>query len=204
MDQISGRSEVIAVNAAYLSTTIAVKRNITENDIKTEEETMKCTKVSALLLAFALVSCATEWGSKMRTSSEVYHALAPDKVEILFSMPTRSCKQIGIVSVMGSTFSSDVAMLKKLRKAAADLGADAVIVASQYQGVVSAPLSSTTFGSANTSGANTTFAATTVGTGGGSSRTPKIRALPSSTRIEEGNSQALATNWNQLALKALQ
>jgi hypothetical protein len=39
MDQISGRSAVIAVNAAYLSTTIAVKRNITENDIKTEEET---------------------------------------------------------------------------------------------------------------------------------------------------------------------
>jgi len=39
MDQISGRSAVIPVNAAYLSTTIAVKRNITENDIKTEEET---------------------------------------------------------------------------------------------------------------------------------------------------------------------
>ena len=39
MDQISGRSAVIAVNAAYLSTTIAVKRNITDNDIKTEEET---------------------------------------------------------------------------------------------------------------------------------------------------------------------
>ena len=56
-----------------------------------------------------------------------------------------------IVSVMGSTFSSDVAMLKKLRKAAADLGA------------------------------NTTFAATTVGimtsrtksAGYGRNQTPK-------------------------------
>jgi len=39
----------------------------------------------------------------------------------------RQYKRSGtIVSVMGSTFSSDVAMLKKLRKAAADLGADAV------------------------------------------------------------------------------
>jgi uncharacterized protein YbjQ (UPF0145 family) len=39
----------------------------------------------------------------------------------------------GIVSEMGSTFSSDVAVLKKLRKAAADLGADAVIVTGQYR-----------------------------------------------------------------------
>ena len=105
----------------------------------------------ALLLAFVLVGCATEWGSKMRTSSEVYPAVAADKVEILFTMPARACKQIGIVSVMGSTFSSDVAMLKKLRKAAADLGA------------------------------NTTFAATTVGSmtsqtksaGYGRNQTPK-------------------------------
>jgi hypothetical protein len=36
MDEISGRSAVIAVNAAYKA--IAVKRNITETDIKTEEE----------------------------------------------------------------------------------------------------------------------------------------------------------------------
>ena len=131
----------------------------------------------ALLLAFVLVGCATEWGSKMRTSSEVYPAVAADKVEILFTMPARACKQIGIVSVMGSTFSSDVAMLKKLRKAAADLGADAVIVTGQYQGVVSTPLSSTTLGSANTNGANTTFAATTVGTGGGVFSYPKNQGI---------------------------
>ena len=77
---------------------------------------------------------------------------------------------------MGSTFSSDVAMLKKLRKAAADLG-DAVIVTGQYQGVVSAPLSSTTLGSANTNGANTTFAATTVGTGGAVFSYPKNQGI---------------------------
>jgi hypothetical protein len=113
----------------------------------------------------------------MRTSSEVYPAVSADKVEILFAMPTRACKQIGIVSVMGSTFSSDVAMLKKLRKAAADLGADAVIVTGQYQGVVSAPLSSTTLGSANTNRANTTFAATTVGTSGGVFSYPKNQGI---------------------------
>jgi hypothetical protein len=138
---------------------------------------MKSLKFLPLLFACILVGCATEWGSKMRTSSEVYPAVAPDKVEILFSLPTRVYKQVGIVSVEGSTFSSDVAMLKKLRKAAADLGADAVIVTAQYQGVVSAPLSSTTFGSANTSGANTTFTATTVGAGGGIFSYPKNQGI---------------------------
>ena len=42
--------------------------------------------------------------------------------------PARPFKQIGIVSVVGGVISSDVAIYKKLRKAAADLGADAVVV----------------------------------------------------------------------------
>lgn len=92
------------------------------------------------------------------------------------SRPERFKKSY-IISVMESTFSSDVAMLKKLRKAAADLGADAVIVTGQYQGVVSAPVSSTTLGTASTSGANTTFTATTVGTGGGVFSYPKNQGI---------------------------
>jgi hypothetical protein len=39
MDQISGRSPVIAANAAYSRKAIAVKRNVTETDIKAEEKT---------------------------------------------------------------------------------------------------------------------------------------------------------------------
>lgn len=39
MDQISGRSPVIAVNPAYFRKAIAVKHNVTETDIKAEEET---------------------------------------------------------------------------------------------------------------------------------------------------------------------
>jgi hypothetical protein len=123
-------------------------------------------KLPALFVAFLLAGCATEWSSKLRTSSEVYPVVAADKVEILFALPARSYKQIGIVSVEGSTFSTDVDMLKKLRKAAGDLGADAVIVTGQYQGVVSAPITTTTVGSTNTVGFNTSFTATTFGTGG--------------------------------------
>ena len=102
--------------------------------------------------ACTLAGCATEWGSKMRTSAEVYAPVPAERVELLFTLPARPYKQVGIVSVSGSTFSSDVAMLKKLRKAAADLGADAVIVTSQYQGIVSAPPTSTTVGTATTNG----------------------------------------------------
>jgi hypothetical protein len=145
----------------------------------------------ALFVAFiALAGCATEWGSKMRTTSEVYSPVPAERVELLFMLPTRAYKQIGIVSVSGSTFSSDVAMLKKLRKAAADLGADAVIVTSQYQGIVSSPTTSTTLGTANTSGvvtangprsanvnANTTLSATTVGTSGGIFSYPKNQGI---------------------------
>jgi hypothetical protein len=143
-----------------------------------------------LLALLALSGCATEWGSKMRTTTEVYAPVPAERVELLFMLPARGYKQIGIVSVEGSTFSSDVAMLKKLRKAAADLGADAVIVTGQYQGIVSAPTSSTTLGTANTTGvvtangprsanvnANTTLTATTVGTSGGIFSCPKNQGI---------------------------
>ncbi len=94
----------------------------------------------------------------------------------MFAAPTRPFKQIGIVSALGGAFSSDLAMYKKLRKAAADLGANAVIVTGQSQGIMTAPGAQTTIGSANTVGsitpmgryrasvnANTTSTATTVG-----------------------------------------
>jgi hypothetical protein len=42
------------------------------------------------------------------------------RVETLFGPPVCPFRRIGIVSAMGGAFSSDVAMYKKLRKAAAD------------------------------------------------------------------------------------
>jgi hypothetical protein len=112
----------------------------------------------------------------MPTGQDRYAAVPEERVEILFGPPVRPFRQIGIVSAMGGAFSSDVAMYKKLRKAAADLGADAVVVTGQSQGIMTAPGSQTTIGSANTVGtvtsmgaygstvsANTTSTATTVG-----------------------------------------
>jgi hypothetical protein len=74
--------------------------------------------LTAFLLSLFLAACATEWGYKLPTGSEKFTAVPAEQVEILFGPPNRPFKQIGIVSVLGGAFSSDVAMYKKLRKAA--------------------------------------------------------------------------------------
>jgi len=99
------------------------------------------TKYLLLILASTplLVGCTTEWGYKMRTGTEVYAATVPERVDILYGSCTRPYKQIGMVSVSGGGFSSDVNMLAKLRKAAADIGADAVIVTSDTRQAMTIP-----------------------------------------------------------------
>jgi len=72
--------------------------------------------IPSFVVVFFLSACATEWGSKMRTGSETYAAVPAERVDILFGGSPRPYKQIGIVSVLGGAFSSDVAMLAKLRK----------------------------------------------------------------------------------------
>jgi hypothetical protein len=128
-------------------------------------------------IAVSLAACSsiTEWGYKMPTGPKRFAAVPPEQVEILFAVPARPFEQIGIVSALGGAFSSDVAMYKKLRKAAADLGADAVIVTGQSQGLMTAPGVQTTLGNvyttANVTGnrynatvvGNTTSTATTIG-----------------------------------------
>jgi hypothetical protein len=122
-------------------------------------------------LAFAGCSSITEWGYKMPTGPDRYASVPAERVDVLFVTPSRPFKQIGIVSAMGGTFSSDVAMDRKLQKAAADLGADAVIIVGQSQGIMTAPGLQTTIAYSNTTGtvgagslnAQTTTTATTVG-----------------------------------------
>jgi hypothetical protein len=107
-------------------------------------------KITAFLLSLFLVGCDTEWGYKLPRGSEKFTAVSADQVEILFGPPNRPFKQIGIVSVLGGAFSSDVAMYAKLRKAAADLGADAVIVSGQSQSFASVPGVQSTIVTGNT------------------------------------------------------
>lgn len=128
-------------------------------------------------MAMSLTACSsiTEWGYKVPTGPERFAAVPAEQVEILFTPPARPFKQVGIVSALGGAFSSDVAMYKKLRKAAADLGADAVVVTGQSQGLMTAPGVQTTLGNASTTAnvtgnrynaaliGNTTSTATTVG-----------------------------------------
>ena len=120
-----------------------------------KESKHNVTKLAAMAcaLAVSLTACSsiTEWGYKMPTGPDKFAAVPAERVEILFGLPARPFTQIGIVSALGGAFSSDVAMYSKLRKAAADLGADAVIVTGQSQGIMTAPGVQTTLGNAYTS-----------------------------------------------------
>jgi hypothetical protein len=79
-----------------------------------------------LLVAVTAVATGCTWGYKQATTPIKYPSVASEQVEILSFPPNRELKQIGIVSAFGYLSTSET--YRKLRKAAADLGADAVIV----------------------------------------------------------------------------
>ena len=84
---------------------------------------------SIFLSGFALAGCTT-WGYKSRTGN-LYPRTDWQTVKVLWSSPPAATyEEVGMCSVLGGAafITSDVDMFNKLRKAAADLGADAVIV----------------------------------------------------------------------------
>ena len=114
-------------------------------------------------------------GTKVRAAVGLFET-GTFPADILVVLTEEVC-QIGekVVSALGGAFSSDVAMYAKLRKAAADLGADAVLVTGQSQGFMTTPGVQTTLGNAYTTASvtgnpyyatvagHTTSKATTVG-----------------------------------------
>lgn len=84
--------------------------------------------LSVLVIAALLTGCTT-WGYKMpmgRTFPKTDYRM----VRVLFNPPNDKYEEIGLCSVLGGAafITSDVDMFQKLRKSAADMGADAVIV----------------------------------------------------------------------------
>jgi hypothetical protein len=89
------------------------------------------TYLTVFACGVALAGCSTTWGYKSRTGANVYPATDWQTVKLLWSPPAvGTYEEIGVCSVLGGAafITSDVDMFNKLRKAAADLGADAVIV----------------------------------------------------------------------------
>ena len=86
---------------------------------------MKTPGILVLVTAGLLAQSCT-WGYKQPTTSQTFSPVPVERVEILSFPPSRPFKQIGIVSAFGYLSTSET--YRKLRKAAADLGADAVIV----------------------------------------------------------------------------
>jgi hypothetical protein len=88
---------------------------------------MKTNPLTALI-CIALLQTACIQGDKMRMGPNSYAPTNPESVAVLWEAPNRSYEEIGIVSAQGGMGASDTGMIRKLRQAAADLGADAVIV----------------------------------------------------------------------------
>jgi hypothetical protein len=82
------------------------------------------------MLAAALVSGCTTWGSKTPMGPNRYAPTSFQQVRILWNEPTEPYEEVGLVSVLGGAafITQETDMLRKLQKSAADLGADAVIV----------------------------------------------------------------------------
>ena len=83
-----------------------------------------------LFLATLLAGCTTPLGETVPMGGVKYSAVPTENVMILFSTPTREHVQIGLVSSLGGTWTSDGEMYKKMQQNAATLGADAIIVRS--------------------------------------------------------------------------
>lgn len=89
---------------------------------------MKLSNLSTLLvLSVFLTSCTS--GYKTVVGNETYAAVPEKSVAVLLAFPPEGTyKPIGVVHSRGAALASDDAVYRKFRKAAADMGADAVIV----------------------------------------------------------------------------
>ncbi len=85
-------------------------------------------RICALVsLAAMLASCTI--GSGTRTSRRLYQPTQAANVEILFREPAQPYTVVGPVSSRGDSLASENAMYRAVQKEAAELGADAVLVA---------------------------------------------------------------------------
>jgi hypothetical protein len=88
---------------------------------------MKTLVTVTTVCALSLSACST-WGTKVPMGGVKFPPVPTDHVMILFEAPSRPYDQIGIVSSIGGVYASDGDMYRKMQMAAADLGADAIIV----------------------------------------------------------------------------
>lgn len=87
-------------------------------------------KFFASLVAVTILAGCT-YGTKIKVGGQSYAPVPISHVQVLTGPPPTPFTVIGIVSAKGAHLASDSSVYRKLQKAAADLGADAVIVGSE-------------------------------------------------------------------------
>lgn len=97
------------------------------------------------LLVGLLCGCTT-WGYKSRIGTTVYPKTDWRTVEVFWSPPARAFEQVGIVSVLGGAgfITADSDMIQKLRKSAAEIGGNAVVVMREGESFAQMPSSGST------------------------------------------------------------
>ena len=78
-------------------------------------------------ITLLLAGCST-WGTKVPMGEHQYPPVNARHVVILFEPPSGPYEETGVVSSLGGVFASEGDMYHKMQMAAAQLGADAVIV----------------------------------------------------------------------------
>lgn len=113
--------------------------------------------IAATLTAFSFAGCGTlsTWGYKTRMGDRVYPPVPYQHVQVFFGWPQRPFEQIGICSVLGGAFATDVDMYQKLQKSAALMGADGVVVTGEGHNTAMMPGYSNTTSSGYAVGAAT-------------------------------------------------
>lgn len=90
---------------------------------------MRAKTLSATLVFFALVGCATVDVTK--TAKGFFNPTNPNDVEILVTRPEKSYVELGTVTVTGFKAHETAKMHNAIRAKAAPLGANAVILTSE-------------------------------------------------------------------------
>jgi len=148
--------------------------------------------LAAILVAALFTGCST-WGFKSRIGDRVYPPVPYQRVQILYGWPNRPYEQIGICSVSGGAFASDVDMWRKLQKSAAQLGADAVVITGEGSSQVTLPGHSTTTGQVTTTGSATynPYSRTAVGAAYATGQSHTIYSPPSTFSLPNNRGFAI-------------
>jgi hypothetical protein len=103
----------------------------------------------AVVALFAVIGCRSDSTSSSKdTGVPIYAPSDPARVQVLWASPDPPSVRLGEITVVATSNSktSSVQIKKKLREAAAKMGADAVVIVSDRAGISGGVVTGTSYG----------------------------------------------------------